>query len=240
MPDEFIFYLSLLLRELEDKLKVNDVISGGLDNRVAWESASEEIGRFFESRIKQEVVNKIPTISDEALRDWSVVLKNKKPKNKPNDSKLSIVAYFLGYTDWETFCNQVDARLEHNGQLFDVDEVNPKKLHVGQEVIIGWYPDYYVRVRYEGDYQFRILNTSRNIKRIPGDSFEAAGFKIELPPVWSCNYELNKYGQRIDNDGNTILGEDLASTKPKIKASGVPRYLTISLIPVNKNMTQDE
>ncbi|WP_302149698.1 hypothetical protein, partial [Bacteroides caecimuris] len=106
--------------------------------------------------------------------------------------------------------------------------------------IIGWFPDYYVRVGYEGDYQFRILNTSRNIKRVPGDLFKAAGFKIKLPPVWSCNYELNKYGQRIDNDGNIILGKDLASTKPQIKASGVPRYLTISLIPVNKNMTQDK
>ena len=40
--------------------------------------------------------------------------------------------------------------------------------------------------------------------------------------------------------GNIILGKDLASTKPQIKASGVPRYLTISLIPVNKNMTQDK
>lgn len=230
--ETFISRLTLLMRELEDKLNKDNYIQGQLTYNSTWEAASTAIEKFFKNKVSP--YTDTFKVSEETIRDYSSVLVRKKPPHAPNKNKLSLISCYLGYQSWDSFCQEVDNRLEFHSELFDVDEVNPKRLKSGQKVIIGWYPVYYILAEYLGNYKFYVHNVSRNIKRKPGDTFCAAGFKIEIPPVWSCNYEMNQFNQPINEDGEPILEKDLKDSRPKIKGSGVPRFLQVSLIPVKK------
>lgn len=100
-----------------------------------------------------------------------------KDKHEQDDRTFSILARAAGYKHWEHFKKELKKKREQEN-LFDPDSIDTSKLKIGETVIIGWYPIYYISSEYLGDYTFKILNSS-NPKRKTGDTFRAKWFEFQ-------------------------------------------------------------
>lgn len=85
-------------------------------------------------------------------------------------SSLDVIAAFLGYTSWKTFCEAVD-----NGSSIQSGSINRRSiatetLEEGALIELRWNPDRCVVVRYEGEQMFRIVSVEKSKLR-PGGTF---------------------------------------------------------------------
>lgn len=97
-------------------------------------------------------------------------------------ASLDIIARYMGYSDWATFCDAVD-----NGSSIQSGSLNRKRLlaadlAIGALVELRWEPDRCIVVRYEGDQQFCIVSVE-NSKLRPGGTFRCMFF-LENEPLY--------------------------------------------------------
>lgn len=97
-------------------------------------------------------------------------------------ASLDIIARYMGYSDWTTFCYAVD-----NGSSIQSGSLNRRRLLAadldeGALIELRWNPDRRIVVRYEGDQQFRIVSVE-NSKLRPGGTFRCMFF-LENEPLY--------------------------------------------------------
>lgn len=97
-------------------------------------------------------------------------------------ASLDIIARFMGYSDWSTFCEAVD-----NGSSIQSGSLNRRHLlaqdlAVGALVELRWEPERCIVVRCEGDQQFCIVSVE-NSKLRPGGTFRCMMF-LENEPLY--------------------------------------------------------
>ena len=97
-------------------------------------------------------------------------------------ASLGIIARYMGYSDWATFCDAVD-----NGSSIQSGSLNRRHL-LAQDLAIGalvelrWEPDRCIVVRYEGDELFCIVSVE-NSKLRPKGTFRCMMF-LENEPLY--------------------------------------------------------
>ena len=84
---------------------------------------------------------------------------------------LNTMARFLGYTDFQSFCQQVNAgeSLPSNDVLGEHIDV-ASDLDTDGEIILYWAPGRVCHLRYQGDLHF-VVTASENTRLQPGDTF---------------------------------------------------------------------
>lgn len=97
-------------------------------------------------------------------------------------ASLDIIARYIGYSDWDTFCEAVD-----NGNSIQSGTINRQRLQaadltIGALVELRWEPDRCIVVRYEGDQQFCIVSVE-NSKLRPDGTFRCMMF-LENEPLY--------------------------------------------------------
>ncbi len=101
----------------------------------------------------------------------------------PRKGTLDILAQFLGYQDWDSYCQ--NSRLPKEQQS---SPILSRKLSVAKELIPGerlrltWQPDRICDIEYLGDLQFHV-KASENTRLKAGDTFECS-LIIEGEPLY--------------------------------------------------------
>ena len=116
------------------------------------------------------------------MRLWGYVDEDVKPRK----STLDILSHFLGYEDWDAYCQ--NSRLPKEQQSAPVMS---RRLSVANELAIGdrlrltWQPDRTGDVKYLGDQRF-VVTASENTRLREGATFQCS-LVIEGEPLYLDN-----------------------------------------------------
>jgi hypothetical protein len=101
----------------------------------------------------------------------------------PRFSTLSVLARYIGFTDWDNFCSSLQQEKRNNeSEFFTGKCILASELRVGDVLEIGWSPNRYCQIRYLGNNQFDVIQ-ARNAKIKIGDTFCADQFHLNRPLI---------------------------------------------------------
>lgn len=90
----------------------------------------------------------------------------------------------------EWFCESVKYIITTEN-LFNPNDIIVSKLKIGEEVTIGWYPIRYVIVKYEGNYNFKVIDGNDSkmkekkcLKQLDSKLYFPFVFKIKKLKIW--------------------------------------------------------
>jgi hypothetical protein len=109
-------------------------------------------------------------------RLWGYIDSNQRPRL----STLSILARFIGYKDWDDFCEKKQVYHCDNSGFISKDGECMTELRAGDELGLEWTPDRYCHIRCDAPGSFTVLNAV-NSKLQTGDTFSASLFAVGHP-----------------------------------------------------------
>lgn len=116
--------------------------------------------------------------------------------NIPRLSTLSILSRFLGYRDYDDFCEKKHIYTTADSEFISQEGEQIKDLNVGDELTLEWKPDRFCRIKYEQEDTFRVINAI-NCKLMIGDTFSssfiAAGHPMFVTNLIRNGNKLNDY-----------------------------------------------
>ena len=219
MDEEMIF----LLQQLEEAFKDMTGCSLRESNRAA-----EYIRR------NRKIEDSHP-VSARALRDyWPSGKKSKTSNGRPVVSSIPLhttlnpIAECAGYKSWEAFKSITLRKVITKDTYFDPKDFNVEKMTKDDPpIIIGWYPHYFIKLQYLGNYKFEILSFSHNLRRNYKDKkeLEIYGFEVRYA------YEV------ADVVGIRPQKDEINTDKEKEKeyVSGCPFHPELRLLTEPKN-----
>lgn len=105
----------------------------------------------------------------------------KKVKKIPSTTKLNMITIAIGYTGWKEYCAIKRGEIITKNTFFDPRNIKIEELKIGAPPItIGWFPQYFIKLEYLGDYLFKIVSYSYNLigKYKQGDKKIIYGFGL--------------------------------------------------------------
>ncbi len=109
-------------------------------------------------------------------RLWGYV----KDTHEPRGHTLDILSRYIGYKNFDDYCAWLKTSPVYNSSFFSTKQIASSELVVGQHVAIGWSPNRYLLLRYEGNSMYHI-EESKASKLKAGDSFKAECFYMGYP-----------------------------------------------------------
>lgn len=101
----------------------------------------------------------------------------------PRKGTLDILAQFLGYQDWDGYCqNSLLPKEQQSSPIMSRRLSVAKELNRGERLRLTWQPDRVCDIEYLGNLQFRVT-TSENTRLKSGDTFECS-LIIEGEPLY--------------------------------------------------------
>jgi hypothetical protein len=101
----------------------------------------------------------------------------------PRKGTLDILAQFIGYQDWDGYCqNSLLPKEQQSSPVMSRRLSVAKELVEGERLRLTWQPDRVCDIEYLGDLQFRVI-ASENTRLKPGDTFECS-LIIEGEPLY--------------------------------------------------------
>lgn len=99
--------------------------------------------------------------------------------SKARLSTLDILAEYVGFQDWPSFCKtEIDAE-EDSGTIVN-RFLFVRDLEVGTHIQLAWVPDRQLTIRYEGEELFTVVESVRGKLR-PGDTFHCSQIVEGMP-----------------------------------------------------------
>ena len=95
-------------------------------------------------------------------------LKNEEVQTRPHT--LDVLARFVGYRDYESFCEKAESLDEVQSGIKTEEKITTESMRRGQRLIITWRPDRRIVVKHIGNSQFEIVE-AENTKLSVGDTF---------------------------------------------------------------------
>lgn len=141
------------------------------------------------SNLSEQIFNRLKiVISPTTLkRLWGYLNEG----GSPRKSTLTILAQFIGYRDWNNFCNSPKDNNAVQSNLILSRKISALALSKGDKLKITWRPDRYCIISYNGNLNFTVLE-SRNAKIQTGDTFDCSIF-IEGEPMYADNLIHENY-----------------------------------------------
>lgn len=104
----------------------------------------------------------------------------------PRKGTLDILAQFIGYQDYEDYCNNALLPKEQQSSPVMSRRLSvEKELHYGEHIRLTWQPDRECEIEYMGDLAFRVV-LSKNTRLREGDTFECS-LIVEGEPLYIDN-----------------------------------------------------
>ena len=104
-------------------------------------------------------------------RLWGYV----KDKHKPRNQTLDSLAQYIGFFNFNEFCAYLKDNSLCNSSFFVTKQIQTRNLSAGEEIEIGWSPNRYLHLQYQGDSWFEVVEAQHS-KLVQGDRFEAVSF----------------------------------------------------------------
>lgn len=111
--------------------------------------------------------------------------------NKPRISTLSIISQFVGYRNWENFCESAATESSLQSNLILSRKISSYSLKKGQQICVTWLPDRKCIFECLGEQTFTVIS-SINSKLDIGDTFECSIF-IEGEPLYLDKLKHKEY-----------------------------------------------
>lgn len=132
----------------------------------------------------------------------------------PRKGTLDTLAQFLGYQDWDSYCqNSLLPKEQQSSPIMSRKLSVAKELVLGEQLRLTWQPDRICDIEYLGDLQFRVT-ASENTRLKAGDTFECS-LIIEGEPLYLD--QLRQDGQQtisyVCGKKSGVLFEFLSSWK---------------------------
>lgn len=128
----------------------------------------------FSFHLKQQLGEMISTSTLKRL--WGYV----NDSHTPRQQTLDTLSRYINHSNFKDFCNWLKSSTTYNSSFFTTKQILSKELLPGQELEIGWSPNRYLRLQYQGNSIFLITEALQS-KLQKGDSFEAAAFLMKQP-----------------------------------------------------------
>ncbi len=150
---------------------LRSLVEESVDHRLNTSTDFAYLAGCIQGRLKQ-------TISVSTLeRIWGYV----KGYQTVRESTLSILAQFIGYSDWSTFvrdyCDVPSAQSSHRVTM---PMLTYNEVPVGGEVIIEWNPNRHCKLRHDGQGYWTVVESLRS-KLSSGDKFLCYRFTLHQP-----------------------------------------------------------
>ena len=98
----------------------------------------------------------------------------------PRYSSLSTLARYIGYPDWDAFCQSSPTITE--SYFFTSETIHSANLQPGKRLKIAWNPDRQCTIEYQGNSTFSVIE-SFNTQINKGDSFQVEHFYLHQPLI---------------------------------------------------------
>ena len=128
----------------------------------------------FSFHFKQQIGETISTSTLKRL--WGYV----NDSHTPRQHTLNLLAKYIGHEDFNQFRFWLKSSEVYNSSFFSTKQLQTKELTPGQEIEIGWSPNRYIRLRYQGESEYLITEAVQS-KLQAGDRFEATTFLMGEP-----------------------------------------------------------
>ena len=128
----------------------------------------------FSFHFKQQTKENISTSTLKRL--WGYV----NDSHTPRQHTLNLLAKYIGHEDFIQFRLWLKSSEVYNSSFFSTKQLQTKELTPGQEIEIGWSPNRYLRLRYQGESEYLIMEAVQS-KLQAGDRFEATTFLMGEP-----------------------------------------------------------
>jgi hypothetical protein len=90
---------------------------------------------------------------------------------------LSVLSRFIGFMDWDDFCNSLQQNASDTNEEYQTFCIHPEDLKVGEKISITWLPDSSCQLKYLGNNRFVVLDY-KNTKLQVDDTFYCQFFII--------------------------------------------------------------
>ncbi len=100
--------------------------------------------------------------------------------HEPRGHTLDILSRYIGYKNFDDYCLWLKTSPIYNSSFFSTKQIISANLKVGQHIEIGWSPNRYLLLQYEGNSIFNVKE-SKESKLKAGDTFEAECFYMGHP-----------------------------------------------------------
>jgi hypothetical protein len=98
----------------------------------------------------------------------------------PRLATLTLLARFVGYTDWDDYCETLKNRYEEDSTTFSGEGIRSEQLAVGDMVEVSRMPNRHCVFRYDGNMHYTVVEQQNSKLRI-GDCFDTACFLVGQP-----------------------------------------------------------
>lgn len=106
----------------------------------------------------------------------------------PRKGTLDILVQFLGYQDWDGYCQNSLLPKEQQSSPIMSRRLNvAKELNRGEQLRLTWQPDRVCDIEYLGNLQFRVI-ASENTRLKAGDTFQCS-LIVEGEPLYIDNLQ---------------------------------------------------
>jgi len=193
----------------------------------------EEFGiQFDSSKDYADVAREIKKITKQHITEKS--LRNfwteKDPKHVPNkDTREILIGAIKKYSSWKHFARIYNTYVSKE-HLFDPEAPRYKveDMKESDEFIVGWYPQHYAKLYYQGFHKFKVLQVSDDFKLKVGDIIEVYGFGLEYKPV---SPDLENYLDKNDDapSGYPLLPTIIFKTKEEYVSKNENYSLKLSI-----------
>lgn len=95
--------------------------------------------------------------------------------HKPRMQTLDLLAHYIGFDFFSAFCEYLKQSSAYNSSFFSTHQIMAKELIPGMELEIGWSPNRYLRLVYQGNTIFEVEEAKQS-KLQKGDRFETTTF----------------------------------------------------------------
>lgn len=117
-------------------------------------------------------------------RFWGYVAKNDETRGEMRKSSLNALAAYVGFSDWDSFCNRKDNNeaIDSSNFFYGHKQITTEQLQPGDTLIVMWKPDRMISLRYSGNDVWIVIE-SRSSKLSVGDTFKCHIFVEHQPLV---------------------------------------------------------
>lgn len=111
----------------------------------------------------------------------------------PRLSTLNVLSQYVGYTDWNEFCDSRKNPGKEQSNFFLSRCLRVEDIKNGQKIVLTWHPDRKCLIEYEGNRLFKVL-WAENTKLRTGDLFYCSVF-MEGEPLYIDRLLRNKMSE---------------------------------------------
>lgn len=121
-------------------------------------------------------------------------------------STLDLLSQVAGYQDWDHYIKTISTKNDLI-PIFDDRKIQDAEedLHIGEPVLLGWYPERYAKVEYLENCEFKVIEYKGRGEDLTNKIITARWF--EVVPEWINN--KNGHGYSMYCDIAAVLGGEI-------------------------------